>query len=68
MPIRHLWHLTINYTFNNLSRREYRRLLDEEMMAVCRIYAEVELADLPVREGKEARGWLTSAHMDAECA
>ncbi len=48
--------------------REYRRLLDEETMAVCRIYAEVELADLPVREGKEARGWLTSAHQDAERA
>jgi hypothetical protein len=38
------------------------------MMAVCRIYVEVELADLPVREGKEAKGWLTSAHKDAECA
>jgi hypothetical protein len=50
------------------SYREYRRLLDKEMMAVCRIYAEVELADLPVREGKEAKGWLTSAHQDAECA
>jgi hypothetical protein len=37
-------------------------------MAVCQIYAEVELADLPVHEGKEARGWLTSAHKDAECA
>ncbi len=36
--------------------REYRRLLDEEMMAVCQIYAEVKLAELPVREGKEARG------------
>jgi hypothetical protein len=48
--------------------REYRRLLDDEMMAVCRIYTEVELADLPVREGKEAQGWLTSAHQDAERA
>jgi hypothetical protein len=48
--------------------REYRRLLDEEMMTVSRIYAEVELADLPVREGKEAKGWLTSAHQDAERA
>jgi hypothetical protein len=38
------------------SYREYRRLLDEEMMAVRQIYAEVKLADLPVREGKEARG------------
>jgi hypothetical protein len=38
--------------------REYRRLLDEEMMAVCQIYAEVALADLPVREGKEARGMV----------
>ncbi len=50
------------------SYREFRRLLDEEMMAVCRIYAEVELADPPVREGKEAKGWQTSAHKDAECA
>jgi hypothetical protein len=49
------------------SYREFRRLLDEEMMTVCRIYAEVELADLPVRQGKEAKGWLTSAHMDADC-
>jgi hypothetical protein len=48
--------------------REFRRLLDEEMMKVCRIYAEVELADLPVREGKEAQGWLTSAHQNAERA
>jgi hypothetical protein len=48
--------------------REYRRLLDVEMMAVCQIYAEIKLADLPVREGKEARGWLTSAHRDVECA
>ncbi len=32
--------------------REYRRQLDEDMMAVCQIYAEVELADLPVRDGK----------------
>jgi hypothetical protein len=38
------------------------------MMAVCQIYAEVELADLLVREGKEAKGWLTSVHQDAECA
>jgi hypothetical protein len=48
--------------------REYRRLLDVEMMAVCQIYAEVKLADLPVREVKEARGWLTSTHRDVECA
>jgi hypothetical protein len=48
--------------------REYRRQLDEDMMAVCQIYAEVELADLPVREGKRARGWLTSAHKDVEYA
>ncbi len=48
--------------WNTWSYREYRRLLGEETMAVCRIYAEVELADLPVREGKEAKGWLTSAH------
>jgi hypothetical protein len=50
------------------SYQEYRRLLDEEMMEVCRIYAEVELAKLPVSKGKEAKGWLTSAHQDAERA
>jgi hypothetical protein len=50
------------------SCREFRRLLDEEMMAVCRIYMEVELADLPVHEEKAAKGWLTSAHKDGECA
>jgi hypothetical protein len=38
------------------------------MMAVCQIYAEVKLADLPVREGKEAREWLTSTHGEVECA
>ncbi len=46
----------------------YRRLLDVEMMAVCQIYAEVKLADLPVREGKEAREWLTSTQREVECA
>jgi hypothetical protein len=50
------------------SYKEYRRLLDEEMMEVCRVYAEVELADLPVSKGKEAKGWLTSAHQEAERA
>jgi hypothetical protein len=50
------------------SYKEYRRLLDEEMMEVCRIYAEVELADLPVSKGKEPKGWLTSAHQEAEHA
>ncbi len=48
--------------------REYRRLLDDQMMAACRIYTEVELADLPIRQGKEAQGWLTIAHQDAERA
>jgi hypothetical protein len=47
---------------------EYRRLLDIETMAVCQIYAEVKLADLPVREGKEAREWLTGMHREVECA
>jgi hypothetical protein len=50
------------------SYKHYRRLLDEEMMETCRIYAEVELADLPVSKGKEAKGWLTSAHQEAERA
>jgi hypothetical protein len=48
--------------------REYRRLLDAEMMAACQIYAETKLADLLVRKGKEAKGWLTSVHKDAEYA
>jgi hypothetical protein len=50
------------------SYQEYRKLLDEEMTEVCRIYAEVELADLPVSKGKEAKGWLTDAHQEAERA
>ena len=50
------------------SYKNYRRLLDEEMMEACRIYAEVELADLPVSEGKKAKGWLTSAHQETERA
>jgi hypothetical protein len=41
---------------------EYRRLLGEEMMAVCRTYAEVKRDDLPVHEGREAQEWLTGAH------
>ena len=44
------------------AHHEYRRLLGEEMMAVCRTYAEVKRADLPVHEGKEAQKWLTGAH------
>jgi hypothetical protein len=47
---------------------ERRRLLDDEMMAVCRIYAEVELADLPVREGERAQRWLTITHRNIERA
>jgi hypothetical protein len=35
--------------------QEYRRLLDSETMAVCRIHAEIKLADLLVREGKKAK-------------
>jgi hypothetical protein len=44
------------------SYKHYRRMLDEEMAEACRIYAEVELADLPVSKGKEAQKWLTGAH------
>ncbi len=50
------------------SYENYRKLLDKEMMEVCRIYAQVELADLPVSEGKEAKEWLTSTHQEAERA
>ncbi len=46
------------------SYKDYRRL--EEMAGACRIYAEVELADLPVSEGKKAKEWLTSAHRETE--
>jgi len=46
--------------------REYRKLLDEEMVAICQTYREVELTSLPAREEKEAREWLASAHRDAE--
>jgi hypothetical protein len=48
--------------------REYGRLLDEEMVTICQIYMEVGLTDLPFREEKEAKEWLTSAHRDAEHA
>jgi hypothetical protein len=47
---------------------ERRRLLDDEMMAVCRIYAEVELADLPAHEGERAQKWLTITHRNIERA
>jgi hypothetical protein len=47
---------------------EYRRLLDIETMAVCRIYAGVKLADLPVREGEEAREWLADMQREVEYA
>jgi hypothetical protein len=47
---------------------EHRRLLDDKMMAVCRIYAEVELADLPVHEGERAQKWLMITHKNIERA
>jgi hypothetical protein len=47
---------------------EHRRLLDDEMMAICRIYAEVELADLPVHEGERAQKWLMIMHRNIERA
>jgi hypothetical protein len=47
---------------------EHRRLLDDEMMAVCRIYAEVEWTDLPAHEGERARKWLMSTCKDIERA
>jgi hypothetical protein len=50
------------------SYKHYRGLLDKEMMEACRTYAEVELADLPVSKGKEAKGWLTNAHQEVEHA
>jgi hypothetical protein len=55
-------------TWSVCSYPEYRRLLDEAPMGVCQPYMETKLMNLPVGEGKEARGWLTSAHEDAECA
>ena len=47
---------------------ENRRLLDDEMMAVCRIYAEVGWADLPAHEGERAQKWLMSTHKNVERA
>ena len=44
------------------SYERYRRMLDAEMAEVCRIYAEIELTDLPGSKGKEAQEWLTDAH------
>jgi hypothetical protein len=57
-----------NSTETAWTYHERRRLLDDEMMAVCRIYAEVELADLPVREGERAQKWLTITHRNIERA
>jgi hypothetical protein len=37
-------------------------MLDAEMAEVRRIYAEIELTDLPGSKGKEAQEWLTDAH------
>ncbi len=48
--------------------REYRGLLDEEMVTICQIYMEIGMTDLSVREGKEAKEWLMGAHRDAERA
>jgi hypothetical protein len=48
--------------------QEHRRLLDDEAMAVCRVYAEVEWADLPVHERERAQKWLTSTHEKIERA
>jgi hypothetical protein len=50
------------------SYEHYRRLMEKEVMGACRVYAEVELADLPVSKGEEAKMWLTSAHQEAERA
>jgi hypothetical protein len=47
------------------SYQKYKSLLDEGAMTVCQTYAETKLVELPIREGKEARGWLTSPHEDA---
>ncbi len=47
---------------------EHRRLLDDEMMAVCQIYAEVEWADLPAHEGERAQKWLMITHKNIERA
>jgi hypothetical protein len=50
------------------SYEHYRRLLEKEVVGASRVYAEVELADLPVSKGEEAKVWLTSAHQEAERA
>ena len=48
--------------------REYGRPLDEEMVAFCQIYTEVELTDLPVHKGKEAQERLAGAHENVKRA
>ena len=50
------------------SYEHYRRLLEKEVVEACRVYAEVELSDLPMSKGEEAKVWLTSAHQEAERA
>jgi hypothetical protein len=48
------------------SYEHYRRLMEKEVMEACRVYAEVELADLPASKGEEAKMWLTSTHQETE--
>jgi hypothetical protein len=46
------------------SYEHYRRLLEEEVVEASRAYAEIELADLPVSKGEEAKVWLMSAQRE----
>jgi hypothetical protein len=44
--------------------RKYRKLLDNEVVAVRRMYTEANMANLSVRERKEALRWVKCAHHD----
>jgi hypothetical protein len=57
-----------NSTETAWTYHEHRRLLDDEMMAVCRIYAEVEWTDLLAHEGEKAQKWLMITHKNIERA
>ncbi|MFN9910848.1 MAG: hypothetical protein ACK56F_32875, partial [bacterium] len=50
------------------THHEHRRLLDDEAMAVCRVYAEAGWADLPAHERERAQKWLMSTHKNIERA
>ncbi|MFO0000234.1 MAG: hypothetical protein ACK559_03825, partial [bacterium] len=48
--------------------RGYKKLLNDEVMVVRRMYAEVKLADLSVRERKKALEWLKRTNQEVQRA